>query len=129
MTLNVYMAYATCSSTAYIAPRNTPSLMCACAARRRAKSASGTDPEGSLSLSHTTRLALSLSLSLSHTRPGMREREREDPPGRVTALYDTFMRNRAPRGPYSRPTPRVLRWSWGGCSFLSARYPCVRYLG
>ena len=34
------------------------------------------------------------------------------------------MRKRPPQGPYSRTLSRALWWSYGGCRFLRARYPC-----
>ena len=35
----------------------------------------------------------------------------------------SLRRNKPPVGPYSRPTPRVLWWSWGGALFLMSESP------
>ena len=37
----------------------------------------------------------------------------------------SLKRNNLPLGPNSRPISRALWWSWGGGSFVSARYPCA----
>ena len=37
----------------------------------------------------------------------------------------SLTRKRTLLGPYRRPMPRVLGGSWGGRSFLWARYPCT----
>ena len=41
----------------------------------------------------------------------------------------SLIRNRPPLGPYSRPMPRALCWSWGGWLFLMSEVPPVAGTG
>jgi len=58
--------------------------------------------------------ALSVSVEITFQHPSTVLRVTCTIPYRGTSL----IRNRCPPGPYSRPMSRVLRWSYGGGSFL-----------
>jgi hypothetical protein len=45
--------------------------------------------------------------------------------GVATCWGTSLIRKHHPIGPYSKPMPRALGWSWEGGGFLWARYPCT----
>ena len=49
---------------------------------------------------------------------------------KVPLYRDTsLIRNRLSLGPYSRPMPRALWWSYGGGRFLMSEVPLYRRIG